>query len=348
MNISRYTDTTELKFDVEFVTPTFLGGAYGNAEIRTAPFKNLLRRWWRIVNGRLSPEELWKKESELFGSTEKNPDTGKIFGKSKVELKIEGIENVQDLLSNQLLFIGKDGISDLALYTGYGSVSAGKNIRQNEKTYIKAGTKIKVSLRCPSYASEELKKSLFCIHLFGAIGSRSRNGWGSISLFPKSFNFDIKKHFPNYVKFKDALSGKKLCPFCIAADDFGILCWKTSEFDSWKIAFEMVAKLYHQLIQDLKSDDKKYNTEWRKLLGFADSNTRSPSQLLLKVVSKVDKFSQKKFYGMIIHIPYLVQNWEEKSDNEQFRVWKFVHEWLDNTDELNGMFGRKKITGAGK
>ena len=74
MDVSRYIDTTELKFEVEFITPTFLGGADGNAELRTAPFKNLIRRWWRIANGHLTPEELWKKESDLFGSTEKNPD----------------------------------------------------------------------------------------------------------------------------------------------------------------------------------------------------------------------------------------------------------------------------------
>ena len=117
MDVSRYVDTTELKFEVEFITPCFLGGADSNAEIRVAPFKNLIRRWWRIANGHLSPEELWKKESELFGSTQKNPDIveenknkkssekqPEIFGKSKVELKILDKEKCKISKNRNLLF----------------------------------------------------------------------------------------------------------------------------------------------------------------------------------------------------------------------------------------------------
>ena len=127
MNVSRYTKqtNTELRFDVEFITPTFLGGADGNAEIRTAPFKNLLRRWWRIANGNLSPEELWQKESELFGSTEKNPKTEKTFGKSKVMFGILDSNNVRYI--NEKIDIGKDEYTNLAMYAGYGSANSGKN-----------------------------------------------------------------------------------------------------------------------------------------------------------------------------------------------------------------------------
>jgi|GEM_PF-2821479 len=166
MNVSRYIDTVELKFDVEFVTPCFLGGADGNADIRVAPFKNLLRRWWRIANGHLSPEELWKKESRLFGSTEKDPDIveenkklpkekrkPETFGKSKVELKLLEISPNDNYTCSEKIFIGKNEKTDLALYTGYGSVNMGK-------TYIKNQTNCSFILSCPTKNEFEFEKKI--------------------------------------------------------------------------------------------------------------------------------------------------------------------------------------------
>lgn len=345
MNVSRYTDKTELRFDVEFVTPCFLGGADGNAEIRTAPFKNLLRRWWRIANGNLSPEELWKRESDLFGSTEKNPQTGKTFGKSKVELKILEILS-EDYFSSEKISIGKDEVTDLAMYTGYGSVNMGK-------TYIKTQTKCSFILFCPKNNELELEKTIFYVHLFASVGSRSRNGWGSICIEPKSFKFNPQKYFPTPVSLKEALSKSKNYPFCIGKDDKGMLCWQTTErYRSWAAAFEDIAKVYHQLVYKLSKDDKDYKTKWRNLLGFAKANDRLPSQLLLKVCTVKSRMSsgaiQKQFYGQIIHTPYLIEHWNEEKDGNQLDAWKYIHDYLDGEPLLTGMFGRKVNGGTAK
>lgn len=353
MNVSRYTDTTELRFDVEFVTPCFLGGAYGNAEIRTAPFKNLLRRWWRIANGNLSPEELWKRESRLFGSTEKDPDIvaenkklpkseqkPEIFGKSKVELKIE-VFPPENHTSIEKINIGKDRSADLAMYTGYGSVNMGK-------TYIKPNTRCSFVLSCPSKCSEKIRETLFYIHLFGTIGSRSRNAWGSIAIVPKSFHFEPGKYFPKPVFFIDILSSNKHYPTCIGSDKKGMLCWQTEErYGSWESAFEDVAVVYHRLVSDLKNDDGEYQTKWRDLLGFATANDRLPSQLLLKICKAPKRIPAGnilkgcyEYYGQIVHIPYSVEDWKDENGNQQ-EAWEYIHDWLDKEERLSGCMGRK-------
>lgn len=338
IDVSRYTNKEELTFDVEFITPAFLGGADGNAEIRTAPFKSLLRRWWRIVNGNLSPEELWKKESELFGSTEKDMASGKIFGKSKVVLKIINIQQ-EDYLSSENINIGEDDYTDLALYTGYGSVNMGKK-------YIVPKTRCSFSISCPKENEHEIQKTLFYVHLFGTIGSRSRNGWGSIAILPKSFKFDPAKCFPQALILEKVWSSNKNYPFCIGKDEKGMLCWQTAErYSSWKSAFEDIAQIYHQLVKNLNEDDKNFNTKWRKLLGFAAGNSRLSSQLLLKVCITKTKI-QTGYYGMIVHVPYLVSDWKER-DGDQKKAWQFIHEWLDSDKKLIGSMGRK-ITGLAK
>ncbi len=341
MNVSRYTDTTELRFDVLFITPCFLGGADGNAEIRTAPFKNLLRRWWRIANGNLSPEELWQKESELFGSTEKDPQAKKTFGKSRVVVNIVEISPSQPdkYLSSEKIDIGKDEYTNLAMYTGYGSVNMGKE-------YILPRTNLRLSLFCPSGAAESIKKALFFIHLFGTLGSRSRNGWGSISIQPQNFKFIPQSYFPQPVSIGTVVNIHKNYPFCIGKDEKGMLCWQTAErYRSWNSAFEDLARIYHILITRLNKDDKQYKTKWRNVFGYATSNSRLPSQILLKVCFVKGKTAngvlQQQYYGQIVHVPYNIPNWNEKKDGKQMEAWEYIHGFFDDAEELTGCMGRK-------
>ena len=152
MDVSRYVDTTTLEFEVEFITPTFLGGADRNAEIRTAPFKNLIRRWWRIANGNLSSTELWKKEAELFGSTEKQPE---IFGKSKVSLLILDTTNCKISNNKELLF-PKSRLKhpevprpiEVETYLGMGPIFWNNEVKRQEYKfkYIEPNSKLLVNL----------------------------------------------------------------------------------------------------------------------------------------------------------------------------------------------------------
>ena len=73
------------------------------------------------------------------------------------------------------------------LYTGYGALLApsrkdgrrdiglqGSAISRDERNVLR--------IQFPADAREEIEETLQLIHWFGAVGSRSRNGWGSISL----------------------------------------------------------------------------------------------------------------------------------------------------------------------
>ena len=180
MNIKNYIDTEELKFTVEFITPCFLGGATGNAEIRTAPFKNLIRRWWRIVNGNLSPEELWQKEAELFGSTERNPKLGKSFGKSKVLLKILAVSE-KCIPTNEKFSIGDletgYGTMSLAKYIGYGPVET--------KSYLPPKSKISFSLKNLSVGNYTMTLSTNGLFESGEYDMRDEEIWNQLNWYLK-------------------------------------------------------------------------------------------------------------------------------------------------------------------
>lgn len=327
MNIKNYIDTEELKFAVEFITPCFLGGATGNAEIRTAPFKNLIRRWWRIVNGNLSPEELWQKEAELFGSTEKNPKLGKSFGKSKVLLKILAVsENC--IPTNEKFSIGDletgYGTMSLAKYIGYGSVET--------KSYLPPKSKISFSLTIPSKNRKEFIDILFLIKLFGTIGSRAHNGWGSIELIPeaKTFEFNPLSVFGSF-KDLNLLDSKKKYPCLIAKDKNGVLAWKTQYCRNWSEAFGEIGQLYYDLRSHLKS-----LSDYSELMGFASGKNRQPAQFTIKIVPQKVKSGDviaTKYYGLLIHLPYLLEYWKKE---EYLEACKYAYDFLDSRNNLSG------------
>lgn len=335
INISRYVNTTELKFEVEFITPAFLGGADGNAEIRTAPFKNLIRRWWRIVNGNLNSDELWQKESELFGSTEKNPETeNKIFGKSKIELKIVNNFPCQDLYSNDS---EKNKLNNF-LYLGYGPIL---NKQAETRRFIKPNSKIPMVLTVPKNERDSFINILSLINLFGSIGSRSRKGFGSISIIPnEDFNLSnlnkLKEDIPSLFLEHSKMINKKNYPFCIGKDGKGVLCWNTaSPKDTYEEVLNELTEIYRNVVKTAKENS---SNNGRIILGSAtgikgiDEIKRIPSPLILKVVK-----SGKKYTGRIFHLPFNI-NTEIK---DQDKIWSAIYSCLDN-------LGLKRFGGASK
>ncbi len=364
MDVSRYVDVTELQFEVEFITPCFLGGADGKAEIRTAPFKSLIRRWWRIANGHLSPEELWKKESELFGSTQKNPDVVKankgkktsekqpeIFGKSKVELKIIDKERCT-ISSNKNLLFPQDKLEhpevsrpiEVEAYLGMGPIFWNKEIKKQEYRfrYIEPNSKICFNLSCSEKNKQELISSIFLIHLFGTIGARSHNGWGSIIINPINFKFSPEDIFRKFKNWNDIVNDNKHYPHIIGKDEKGVLCWKTTNYRSWTEAFSEIGNIYISLMGSIKSNC--YDLNCRKLFGFATGKERLPSHFTIKIVKtkvKTGDGPATRYYGIIIHLPYIMEFGDWKSQS-QMNSSKFIHNYLDKN--LEGW--QRNVTGG--
>ena len=68
----------QLKYEVEFLTPAFLGNAEQSGQWRTPPFKALLRQWWRVAVAEgfgYEYRKLREVEGRLFGHAWLESDT---------------------------------------------------------------------------------------------------------------------------------------------------------------------------------------------------------------------------------------------------------------------------------
>lgn len=188
-------------YDVEIVTPCFLGGARDRAEWRGASIRGQLRWWFRAVAGARFTGDLdavRKAEEEIFGSTRRSsavrvtpsrgPEAEK--GDSGETLLEDGV-TPEELASRwgdesratvNRLRLQRGATSNPLHYLAYGPVAKG----HLERPLLPSRTRVGFTLQWVRKPSPDLKE-LFSLALrawlcLGGIGARSRKGFGSLHL----------------------------------------------------------------------------------------------------------------------------------------------------------------------
>jgi CRISPR-associated protein Cmr1 len=153
------------------VTPMFLGGANGQAELRAPSIKGLLRFWWRTItypslNGNL--KKLSENESKLFGSNE----TGSPF---QLQL-LNGHKKPNKTNKDQ-----KAGILNRP-GTRYLSFGLRDTSTKQLREFLYSDQDFTIIAISKNQFPDSLLKAFKMFGMLGGLGSRSRKGYGSITL----------------------------------------------------------------------------------------------------------------------------------------------------------------------
>jgi CRISPR-associated protein Cmr1 len=155
------------------VTPMFIGGANQKPDdgIRPPSFKGALRFWWRTLNwGKYQDlATLHKKECELFGGSAEQGGQGAFTLSVSDKLHMQGTFKPKaghQYLLGQGLYHFKEGL--LRDYIHSGEV----NVKLRFKPTIKALDE----------KMESVRDAMILLGYFGGLGSRSRKGFGSLSI----------------------------------------------------------------------------------------------------------------------------------------------------------------------
>ncbi|WP_230467833.1 type III-B CRISPR module RAMP protein Cmr1 [Lujinxingia vulgaris] len=171
-------------------TPAFIGGgdpgAKDGAELRLASFKGALRFWWRAtMAGEVgnNVDELHRREAELFGASAGGPGGG---GQSAVRMFLEVSDKPKPVEVGDVLKDGRTTVGSGARYLGYGVMTAfGKDSGKLTRACLPAPFEFTVQMRLkPTIRSRraELERAIKVMGLFGGLGSKSRKGYGSLTL----------------------------------------------------------------------------------------------------------------------------------------------------------------------
>lgn len=284
--IGRYVGRERLEYECEVVTPLFLGGADPkSAELRAASVKGVLRFWWRALYGGDDIEDMRKRESMIFGSTEQ-----------KSLLKVQ-ISPITINYSNERLSQGFSTIE----YLAYGYIQKDKTIRN----HIKPGSRFKIFLdliNCPEL--NEVTNAMKFLLSYSGIGSRSRNAFGSLfcknaEIDYKVFKKDDKKHFIS----KSA--SMQLKQFSIKSD--------------WKQAMTEMGDSYKNARYVLKQEHMN-----RGMIGLpfgSESDFKRYAKSFFMHISKLDN----RYRGQILYMPHIYaleakKMIHEKVNNRLFEI----------------------------
>ena len=176
----------KIVFEIETITPMFLAGAnQTKCELRAASIKGLLRFWWRALQAEPNLDELRKKEAKIFGSCEKG------VGGSSFSLRIITKDDLKPIKDNfpsnpqyQVQVEGKTFKINILEYLAYGTyeyIPRQGNVFVRE--YYPEKTKFDIVLNFTDEACKnEVLKAFYVWSIFGGLGSRSRNGFGSLNV----------------------------------------------------------------------------------------------------------------------------------------------------------------------
>jgi CRISPR-associated protein Cmr1 len=158
-------------------TPMFLAGAdQKQAELRLPSFKGALRFWWRsLMWGKVRDwGELRAREASLFGAADQNA------GQSKVRLRIMS-QKLESVVNSGEVFEG-GRLKGGAQYLGYGVMKVSAELT---RAMIPAGSFTVACGLHPSLTDDERRQlidALILLGTLGGLGSKSRKGYGSLTL----------------------------------------------------------------------------------------------------------------------------------------------------------------------
>ena len=353
-----------LHYTLSFNTPAFLGNAEQQAQWRTPPIKALIRQWWRVVKApavNRNTDLLRSAEAQLFGSA---ADGGEVGGganqsqQSKLRIRLEG-DWAEGKLRQWPLDEPREFHPEVGrqvgteLYLGYGPLDYDKAARQVrlgtakssgvQRSAIDDKARAELHLRLPAAAAPDVEAALQLVQWFGAVGSRSRNAWGSLQL--------TRQDGPPLLALTAAALAPYLRPLrqCLELDwphaigsDGRELVWLTPVHASWREVMKDLARLkiaYRTQAARFQSE-RPGALERRHLMGYPVThhevqlpgwgrNGRLPSQLRFKL----QRLAANQLRAVIVHLPCRLPPPLAASARgqipDELSLWQAVHEELD-------------------
>jgi len=337
VSIARWYRRERLDLTVEFVTPAFLGNWEQKSELRAAPFKALLRYWWRVAEGHQydTPDALYRAETVLFGSA---GDGGQslahivVTGKPAYTTDLPRVNELEIARGS-----GKKMPVHPWLYLGYGKVKRqdGVIVIRPEFGAVKAGERFQLTMIGSSSVLERLRPTIGVVSLFGAVGGRSRNGWGGIHLSEQNGGAFIRNPRVSWSQWRQLLAHDYPCG--VGCDEKGPLYWKLTggPSPSWDEALASLAEVYVRIRLSLPLNPPPNK---RHLLGYPvkDHDVREwGNQRHAKSLRLLVRKEDSQYRGYVLHVPHRFALSHPGIADEA--VWSAVHHQLDQLLERSSV-----------
>ncbi|MEW6006318.1 MAG: type III-B CRISPR module RAMP protein Cmr1 [Stygiobacter sp.] len=283
----------KITFQCETITPMFLAGADGKTpELRPPSIKAAMRFWWRAMHGDLSLSDLKKDEAKIFGGSGENEGRSKFSIRIKHDLKISN----QNISGNYIaknpdwykysVSLNKPIKVNPIEYLGYGPY----NFKDKWQKYIPANSKFEITIIVHNTDfKEEIVDSFRYLASFGALGSKSRNGFGKIKILNEE-----------YLSLEKLKSSTKASTYSHISSDIRIFKLQNN-FDTWERTIAKLGEIYRYA--KVEADGEKHKYDKRKFIAAPvkkDVFVRKTKPYFFNIW----KYGNKQYSGFILYMPY--------------------------------------------
>jgi CRISPR-associated protein Cmr1 len=227
-------------YEIELLTPMVGGGATASKvdsdfPIRPTAIRGHLRHWWRLVRGHSLGNVMWRREEEIFGSTEFPSPVTVIVSPGPKNPTLFPIAHISPTSTHgYILFPSIDKGQDI-LQEGYQfnlrlSIPTPDQLRKRRRAQNRGR---KPSEQLPddiAAIDDDVCMAVNAWLLFGGLGARTRRGCGTLRL--------IKESLPN---LKDLLQWMPQ-DFRVYQPDR-----KLSHLEAWERTIELLKKFRQQM-----------------------------------------------------------------------------------------------------
>jgi CRISPR-associated protein Cmr1 len=352
-----------LLYEIRFTNPAFLGDAEQSGRWRTPPFKAQLRQWWRVAHAAdhrfaVDLAQMRREEGLLFG----NAWLADTFCKSQVRIRLSswsqgklgkekwpGDANVAHPEVNSR--DGRPAPVGSLHYLGYGPLTYDRERRAaglKSNAAIQAGESARIAIAFPSEHEDaaldallranavRIERALHLLHLYGAAGGRSRNGWGSYVLEPIEGTppWPAAPVASVLQPWRDALALD--WAHAIGSDERGPLIWTSGVLPDWRAVMRRLAEVKIALRTQFvfTTGNNAAAPEERHWLSYPvtnhsvrpwGNNARVPNTLRFKLRPTADN----QIEGIVFHMPALPPPSFLPNLGTIEGLWKQVHDKLD-------------------
>ncbi|MBT3386892.1 MAG: type III-B CRISPR module RAMP protein Cmr1 [Desulfobacula sp.] len=294
--VSKFKNICEHKFNIEIVTPLFSGSAgKTDAELRPSALKGMMRFWWRALYGSDDIKNMKEKEAAIFGDTDCKSDVVIAFhDKANCNPVKKGINKGRIFTAKSK---GRTFPISIIEYLAYGlyEYQKGKgNVFIKEHFKPLQGRAFSLQIFCSLDHEDQIMRSLKMLHLYGGLGARSRNGFGSIYIN----GITDKKPIEEFQKITPS-SRKSFTSF---SKDARLFLFK--EQNTWDDALSDAGMAYKSARNNLEN---RHIFERRQLIAkpiIVKGEINIPDRHAKPYFLHVHKTGDNKFRGQILFLPY--------------------------------------------
>ena len=311
-----------ITFELETITPMFMAGADGEQfELRPPSLKGDLRFWWRAY--------YWGKTPKSVTIDEIHTEEGKIFGttanggrKSGFALQIhhQKLNPTMSKFPNHPISVvsrGKSFPINILEYLAYGTYVYQNKQNVFTRQYLPAGQELTVTiLPRPNVDENDIVKSFYFLTMCGGLGSKSRNGFGSVTVKNADIfrRYGLPESFPDKQFLKDVLKqNPHTPPFTAFSNEMKVFKLKLppktvqEQYPRWKTWDDCLAQLGKVYREARGNLEPKHQYEKRQYIGAPIVVAKSQESRLdrhakpyfLRVIQK----AAHDYEGYIIYLP---------------------------------------------